>query len=101
MLASQAESELGTAQPQLGFIFFLPPILNPRWGLSYIRRRLVRVLKLCRGFILTKKGDINPKNIRDPPPWPPVAYFRFKKKSNVALGKGSKIEKTKYLEFSK
>ena len=28
------------------------------------RRRLVRVLKLCRGFILTKKGGITPKKNR-------------------------------------
>ena len=33
-----------------------------------IRRRSVRVQKLPRGFILTKKGDINPpKNLETPP----------------------------------
>ena len=32
-----------------------------------IRRRVVRVLKLYWRFILTKKGNINPQNIRGPP----------------------------------
>ena len=34
------------------------------------RRRSVRVLKLHRGFILTKKGDINPQKNFETPPGP-------------------------------
>ena len=42
-----------------------------------IRRRLVRVLKLDRGFIITKKGGINPKTIQGPPMAPYGGIFCF------------------------
>ena len=51
-----------------------------------IMRRLVRVLKLYRRLILTKKVYMKPPKIRNPPPWPPGGIFRFKKESKVALG---------------
>ena len=38
--------------------------------LENFRRRSVRVLKLHRGFILTKKGDINPQTNLETPPGP-------------------------------
>ena len=41
------------------------------------RRRSVRVLKLHRGFILTKKGDINPHKNLETPPGPLGGVFRF------------------------
>jgi hypothetical protein len=45
--------------------------------LKNFRRRLVRVLKLHSGFILIKKGDINPqKNLETPlAPWGNVLVF--------------------------
>jgi hypothetical protein len=59
-----------------GKIKFGPPSPGPLGGDFYvyfedIRRRSVRVLKLHRGFILTKKDDINPQKIGRPPlaPW--------------------------------
>ena len=40
--------------------------------------RSVRVLKLHRGFILTKKEDINPPKNSETPPGPPgEGVFRF------------------------
>jgi hypothetical protein len=56
-------------------IKFVPPPPGPLWGdFSFlqknIRRRSVRVLKLHRGIILTKKGDINPKKNSKTPPGP-------------------------------
>jgi hypothetical protein len=41
------------------------------------RRRSVRVLKLHRVFILTKKGDINPPKNSETPPVPLGGVFRF------------------------
>ena len=41
------------------------------------RRRSVRVLKLHRGFILTKKGDINPPKNSETPSGPLGGVFRF------------------------
>ena len=42
-----------------------------------IRRRSVRVLKLHRGFILIKKGDINPPKNSETPPGPLGGVLRF------------------------
>ena len=59
---------------------FKPPPLAP-WGaiLSFFseifRRRSVRLLKLHRGFILTKKGDINTQKNSETPPLPPGGAF--------------------------
>jgi hypothetical protein len=45
--------------------------------LENIRRRSVRVPKLHRGFILTKKGDINPRKKSETPLAPWGGIFRF------------------------
>ena len=52
-----------------------------------IRRRSVRVLKLHRGFILTKKGDINPQKNSETPlaPWGGGVLYFFLKISKVVL----------------
>jgi UDP-N-acetylglucosamine pyrophosphorylase len=50
-----------------------------------IRRRLVRVLKLYRGFIPTTKTKYQDKQIGISPPGP-GGVFRFKKKSKLVLG---------------
>ena len=44
-----------------------------------IRRRSVRVLKFHRGFILTKKGDINPQTNLETPLAPWGAFLGFLK----------------------
>ena len=50
----------------------LKDVASPAAGFfENLRRRLVRVLKLHRGFILTKKADINPPKDSETPPWPP------------------------------
>jgi hypothetical protein len=41
------------------------------------RRKSVRVLKLHRGFILIKKGDINPPKNSETPPAPLGAFLGF------------------------
>ena len=41
------------------------------------------VLKLHRGYILTKKGDIKPKKNLENPPGPLGGVFRFKKRRIV------------------
>ena len=40
-----------------------------------IRRRSVRVLKLHTGFILTKKGEINPKKCLETPLGAVFSFF--------------------------
>jgi hypothetical protein len=69
------------------FFFFLPLLFKTTEGVvvgffvcflfENIRRISVRVLELHRGFILTKKGDINPQKIQRPPlaPWGGVFIF--------------------------
>jgi hypothetical protein len=39
-------------------------------------------LKLCRGFILTKKEILTLQDFGDLPPWHSVVIFRFKNKSS-------------------
>jgi hypothetical protein len=75
-------------------IKFGPPPPGPLGGdfrflkffLENIRRRSVTVPKLHRGFILTKKGYINPqKKFGDPPaPWGGI-LGSFRKISKVVL----------------
>ena len=54
----------------VGFLGFF------RLFLENFRRMSVRVLKLHRGFILTKKGDINPQQNLEPPSGPLGGVFR-------------------------
>jgi hypothetical protein len=61
---------------------------NPHTGpLSDARNVPGRVLKLHRGFILTKKGDIKPPNKFGDPPWSPGSVFRFFKSFFVKISK--------------
>jgi hypothetical protein len=61
-------------------IKFKPPPPGPlgaifRCFFENFSRKSVRVLKLHRGFILTKKGDINPTKKFGDPPWTPGGRF--------------------------
>jgi hypothetical protein len=61
-------------------IKFGPPPPGPlgaifRFFLENFRRRSIRVLKLHRGFILTKKGDISPPKNSETPNCPPGGHF--------------------------
>jgi hypothetical protein len=55
-------------------------------------RRSVRVLKLHRGFIVPKKGDINPQKNLETPPGPRRSVFRFLSKFFFEKGDPQTVE---------